>query len=198
MWRKLQVINRLPYKQFLQIIGIYGDNCFPGSILNNFDKRRHICGFILKSGHPDILLLRARNVLRKQPVCTILYKTKLLRIITSLEVPQDFARSRGPNFLKIIKTLRTENLTWYMMNVFVFVHLFIKYGHIRWRQSFYYDLWLSNLSWHESNLIPFAMNVVLNFPDLRSSRTHHDDVITWNHFPHYWPFVKGIHWIPVF
>ena len=22
---------------------------------------------------------------------------------------------------------------------------------------------------------------------------HHDDVIKWKHFPHYWPFVKGIH-----
>ena len=28
---------------------------------------------------------------------------------------------------------------------------------------------------------------------------NHDDVIKWNHFPHYWPFVRGIHrsrWIP--
>ena len=22
----------------------------------------------------------------------------------------------------------------------------------------------------------------------------HDDVIKWKHFPHYWPFVQGIHW----
>ena len=22
----------------------------------------------------------------------------------------------------------------------------------------------------------------------------HDDIIKWKHFPHYWPFVKGIHW----
>ena len=22
---------------------------------------------------------------------------------------------------------------------------------------------------------------------------HHDDVIKWKHFPHYWPFVRGIH-----
>ena len=26
---------------------------------------------------------------------------------------------------------------------------------------------------------------------------HHDDVITWKHFPRYWPFVRGIHWWPV-
>ena len=24
----------------------------------------------------------------------------------------------------------------------------------------------------------------------------HDDVIKWNHFPHYWPFVRGIHRLP--
>ena len=26
---------------------------------------------------------------------------------------------------------------------------------------------------------------------------YHDDVIKWKHFPHYWPFVLGIHWSPV-
>ena len=26
---------------------------------------------------------------------------------------------------------------------------------------------------------------------------HHDDVIKWKHFPHYWPFVRGIHRSPV-
>ena len=26
---------------------------------------------------------------------------------------------------------------------------------------------------------------------------HHDDVITWKHFPRYWPFVRGIHRSPV-
>ena len=25
----------------------------------------------------------------------------------------------------------------------------------------------------------------------------HDDIIKWKHFPHYWPFVQGIHWSPV-
>ena len=25
----------------------------------------------------------------------------------------------------------------------------------------------------------------------------HDDVLKWIHFPHYWPFVRGIHWSPV-
>ena len=22
----------------------------------------------------------------------------------------------------------------------------------------------------------------------------HDDIMTWEYFPHYWPFVRGIHW----
>ena len=26
---------------------------------------------------------------------------------------------------------------------------------------------------------------------------HHDDVIKWKHFPHHWPFVRGIHQSPV-
>ena len=25
----------------------------------------------------------------------------------------------------------------------------------------------------------------------------HDDIMKWKHFPHYWPFVRGIHWSPV-
>ena len=25
----------------------------------------------------------------------------------------------------------------------------------------------------------------------------HDDVIKWNHFPRYWPYVRGIHWSTV-
>ena len=29
------------------------------------------------------------------------------------------------------------------------------------------------------------------------SRHGHDNVIKWKHFPRYWPFVRGIHWLPV-
>ena len=28
-------------------------------------------------------------------------------------------------------------------------------------------------------------------------KTHHDDVIKWNHFPRYWPFLRGIHRSPL-
>ena len=30
-----------------------------------------------------------------------------------------------------------------------------------------------------------------------AEETIHDDVIKWKHFPHYWPFVRGIQWSPV-
>ena len=32
---------------------------------------------------------------------------------------------------------------------------------------------------------------------LYNTRSGHDDVITWKHFPRYWPFGRGIHWSPV-
>ena len=31
----------------------------------------------------------------------------------------------------------------------------------------------------------------------RNSQYEHDDVIKWNYFPRYWPFVREIHWSPV-
>ena len=32
---------------------------------------------------------------------------------------------------------------------------------------------------------------------LETGRGRHDDVTKWNHFPRYWPFVRGIHRSPV-
>ena len=32
---------------------------------------------------------------------------------------------------------------------------------------------------------------------LNSVKQNHEDVIKWKHFPRYWHFVRGIHWIPV-
>ena len=31
----------------------------------------------------------------------------------------------------------------------------------------------------------------------KQEATQHDDVIKWKHFPHYWPFVRGIHQWPM-
>ena len=33
--------------------------------------------------------------------------------------------------------------------------------------------------------------------DILLYHSDHNDVIKWKHFPHYWPFVRGIHWSPV-
>ena len=41
------------------------------------------------------------------------------------------------------------------------------------------DFWVMPTSWHSINSIV------------------HDDVIKWKHFPHYWPFARGIHRSPV-
>ena len=42
------------------------------------------------------------------------------------------------------------------------------------------------------------MNIDL-FANIESRRRHdHDNVIKWNHFPRYWPYVRGIHRSPVY
>ena len=38
---------------------------------------------------------------------------------------------------------------------------------------------------------------VLQFNYSTSVFMLHDDDIKWKHFPHYWPFVHGIHWSPI-
>ena len=37
----------------------------------------------------------------------------------------------------------------------------------------------------------------LNLVTVGQHQLWHDDVIKWKHFPHYWPFVRGIHRSPV-
>ena len=69
-----------------------------------------------------------------------------------------------------------------------------------WKLMF--DIWSAQ---HISNrvLTPF-LSIILqkhSFNTLRPEQNgpHHDDVIKWNHFPRYWPFVRGLHrsrWIP--
>ena len=61
----------------------------------------------------------------------------------------------------------------------------------RWvKVTLYYKTWsthqvVSDILWVEKNDIGVA--------DLMETFTHHDDVIKWNHFPRYRPFVRGIH-----
>ena len=47
-----------------------------------------------------------------------------------------------------------------------------------------------------------ACNIHVNYRDdvawtFLEKYRYHDDVIKWEHFPRYWPFVRGIHWSPV-
>ena len=42
----------------------------------------------------------------------------------------------------------------------------------------------------------FISDAYMNHKSLYFSDSH-DDVIKWNHFPRYWPFVGGIHQSPV-
>ena len=53
------------------------------------------------------------------------------------------------------------------------------------------------------DLVKCSSNIInINFKptihiDIMSISLEHDDIIKWNHFPRYWPFVRGIHRYPV-
>ena len=49
----------------------------------------------------------------------------------------------------------------------------------------YHQNGLCSIPWEQCHTQEVLMNLI------------HDDVIKWNHFPHYWPFVQGIHRSPV-
>ena len=46
-------------------------------------------------------------------------------------------------------------------------------------------------------LITQAKCVLVSHTVTKKDFKYHDDVIKWKHFPHHWPFVRGIHWSPV-
>ena len=52
----------------------------------------------------------------------------------------------------------------------------------------------SDHSKHNNELRPLLMKNA-NFD--KGILDVHDDVIKWKHLPHYWPFVRGIHWLPM-
>ena len=61
------------------------------------------------------------------------------------------------------------------------------------------------ITWSNNKMIDLThlsnVNGVMIFPDpaypLAISHIYHNDVIKWIYFPHYWPFVRGIHRSPV-
>ena len=62
---------------------------------------------------------------------------------------------------------------------------------------------LNKIEQYHSRLCPgpLCSYVRLDIENESNTCTHftgaHDDVITWKHFPRYWPFVRGIHRSPV-
>ena len=60
--------------------------------------------------------------------------------------------------------------------------------------------WLLNGLWRHvsfSDLVPGLCVCNIDSFFLSHELTHHDGVIKWQHFPRYWPFVRGIHRSPV-
>ena len=47
----------------------------------------------------------------------------------------------------------------------------------------------------ETMIVRLSTHICVTRPEWveYQSRTHHDDVIKWKHFPRNWPFVRGIH-----
>ena len=57
----------------------------------------------------------------------------------------------------------------------------------------------SHLTWNDSatNQVPMqGLQIYSNALSYNNSKVH-DDVMKWKHFPRYWPFVRGIHRVPV-
>ena len=58
---------------------------------------------------------------------------------------------------------------------------------------------LSIMRGHPRNTSSLAVNRVYFsiVYSIKYAYGSHDDVIKWKHFPRYWTFVRGIHWLPV-
>ena len=59
-------------------------------------------------------------------------------------------------------------------------------------QDFHLPWWCFDDAHGNEHHLQWTTSVVGNF-----FISYHDDIIKWKHFPHYWPFVWGIHWSPV-
>ena len=65
--------------------------------------------------------------------------------------------------------------------------------------------WINCCDWFGRTII-FTINLTLNVVKFVGEEIYihlfifwiiHDDIIKWKHFPRYWPFVRGIHRLPV-
>ena len=72
----------------------------------------------------------------------------------------------------------------------------IRYAHGFVTLCFIVVMWWALVDWCDN--LPIVFRVIsLALEQSYDCSSAHDDVIKWKHFPHYWPFVRGIHRSPV-
>ena len=61
------------------------------------------------------------------------------------------------------------------------------------------ELWFAHFRKisHEVYIVELPEDILVALISTETLRYLHDDVIKWDHFPRYWPFVRGIHRSPV-
>ena len=57
--------------------------------------------------------------------------------------------------------------------------------------------WINECWWVWGDLVSDQRVIKIMTAIKTWKKTKHDDIIKWKHFPHYWPFVRGIHRSPV-
>ena len=135
----------------------------------------------------------------------------------SLIVHQTCKNKIQSNWIKMLNSVLKKCIP--ICSTILFVILFGAH----WVNTTYYDLnfcqviydiiwyWLHTLRWLHllrsnkasrpagSHLLDPQHGMVITGGASSNNNTMHDEVIKWNHFPRYWPFVRGIHrsrWIP--
>ena len=82
-------------------------------------------------------------------------------------------------------------------------NIFLLHGKWHWRvMEDSFDATLCINQWFTKVCLQRCIKMWLIFDHCLSSslqvgKREHNDVIKWKHFPHYWPFVRGIHRSPV-
>ena len=76
-----------------------------------------------------------------------------------------------------------------MPDVFILLHLTLARdaGKFVWRAA---SFWTQRTMVGDDNWKMYALKQIKIYMG-------HDEIIKWKHFPHYWAFVRGIHWSPV-
>ena len=74
---------------------------------------------------------------------------------------------------------------------------YITVGHVHFSKIFFsFDPWVLPQFQLSHSLVLYRMKFACRTA-MTTVYIDHDDVIKWKHFPHHWPFVRGIHQSPV-